>query len=84
MNEDCIECGNTVVKTAYINQPKDTCFDCWFKRDVASDDIHPCGCKKDKSEIYLKHFTKGMKIFLIVSVSIAWTITGLYFLGIRP
>lgn len=35
----CKECNQYEVegKRRFINQPKDTCFECWFKRDIATE-----------------------------------------------
>jgi len=83
MNEQmCSICSNEIEPTTIINQPKDLCFTCWFKKDIVSEP-YPCGCEKEKSLKWFYNLRNAMIIFWITSTSIAATLTILYHLGIR-
>jgi len=48
------------------------------------DDTYPCDCEKEKSVRYFRYLQKGVTIFLVTSIVIAFTLTTLYHLGVRP
>lgn len=51
----CKECNQYEVSTAgFINQPKDKCFECWFKQDIVHEDkIKPYFTNKEVRKILL-------------------------------
>jgi len=57
LNIICKQCKKNKVednsKGGFVNQPKDVCFDCWFKQDIVSDEIKPFFTNKEIRKILL-------------------------------